>query len=83
MKKILSTIFISCCMLATTAQEQLPMRLWYDRPAAFFEESLPIGNGKLGALVYGGADVDSIKLNDITLWTGRPYDREMDANANE
>ena len=83
MKKILSTIFISCCILATTAQEQLPMRLWYDRPAAFFEESLPIGNGKLGALVYGGADVDSIKLNDITLWTGRPYDREMDANANE
>ena len=83
MKKILSTIFISCCMLATEAQEQLPMRLWYDRPAEFFEESLPIGNGKLGALVYGGADVDSIKLNDITLWTGRPYDREMDANANE
>ncbi|MBR4698799.1 MAG: glycoside hydrolase family 95 protein, partial [Prevotella sp.] len=59
------------------------MRLWYDRPAEFFEESLPIGNGKLGALVYGGADVDSIKLNDITLWTGRPYDREMDANVNE
>ena len=83
MKKILSTIFISCCILATAAQEQLPMRLWYDRPAEFFEESLPIGNGKLGALVYGGADVDSIKLNDITLWTGRPYDREMDANANE
>ena len=83
MKKILSTIFISCCILATAAQEQLPMRLWYDRPAEFFEESLPIGNGKLGALVYGGADVDSIKLNDITLWTGRPYDREMDVNANE
>ena len=83
MKKILSTIIISCCILATIAQEQLPMRLWYDRPAEFFEESLPIGNGKLGALVYGGADVDSIKLNDITLWTGRPYDREMDANANE
>ena len=59
------------------------MRLWYDRPAHFFEESLPIGNGKLGALVYGGADEDSIKLNDITLWTGKPYDRQMDAKAHE
>ncbi|MBR5657330.1 MAG: glycoside hydrolase family 95 protein [Prevotella sp.] len=83
MKKLSSIILMSCCVLATIAQEQLPMRLWYDRPAEYFEESLPIGNGKLGALVYGGADVDSIKLNDITLWTGRPYDREMDAQAYE
>ena len=83
MKKILSTLFLSCCAFATVAQEQLPMRLWYDRPAEFFEESLPVGNGKLGALVYGGADVDSVKLNDITFWTGRPYDREMDAQAHQ
>ncbi|MDT3386561.1 MAG: glycoside hydrolase family 95 protein, partial [Bacteroidota bacterium] len=34
------------------------MRLWYDRPANLFEESLPIGNGRLGALVYGGADTN-------------------------
>ena len=35
------------------------MQLWYDQPARFFEESLPIGNGKIGALLYGGADMDS------------------------
>lgn len=45
------------------------MVLEYDKPATFFEESLPIGNGKLGALVYGGTDDNIIYLNDITLWT--------------
>ena len=48
------------------------MRLWYDRPAEFFEEALVIGNGKIGATVYGGVDVDRLSLNDITLWTGAP-----------
>ena len=57
------------------------MRLHYDKPAAFFEESLPIGNGKMGALVYGGADVNTIYLNDITLWTGTPVDQEEDKGA--
>ena len=44
----------------------------YDKPAAFFEESLVIGNGRLGAIVYGGTHKDRISLNDITLWTGEP-----------
>jgi alpha-L-fucosidase 2 len=74
-------------MLATTltasSQEQAPMVLQYDRPADFFEESLPIGNGKLGALVYGGTDDNIIYLNDITLWTGKPVDRNLDADAHQ
>ena len=57
------------------------MRMWYDRPAQYFEESLPIGNGKMGALIYGSPDNDSIYLNDITLWTGKPVDRNEDAGA--
>lgn len=63
--------------------QQLPMRLWYDKPATYFEESLPIGNGKLGALVYGNPNDDFIYLNDLTFWTGKPVDRDMDANAHE
>lgn len=47
-------------------------RLHYDRPAEFFEESLPLGNGTLGALVFGGVAEEQIALNDITLWTGEP-----------
>ena len=68
---------------STTAQEQAPMVLQYDRPADYFEESLPIGNGKIGALVYGGTDDNIIYLNDITLWTGKPVDKNLDADAHQ
>lgn len=50
--------------------------LHYDRPATYFEEALPIGNGNLGGLIYGGTAQDRISLNDITLWTGEP-EREV------
>ena len=59
------------------------MVLEYNKPATFFEESLPIGNGKLGALIYGGSDDNVIYLNDITLWTGKPVDRNLDADAHK
>jgi alpha-L-fucosidase 2 len=65
------------------AQEQAPMVLQYDKPATYFEESLPIGNGKLGALIYGSTDDNVIYLNDITLWTGKPVDRNLDADAHK
>lgn len=65
----------ACCMAAAygcqgSKEESLTLR--YDAPAAYFEESLVIGNGNLGAVVYGGAQSDKISLNDITLWTGEP-----------
>ena len=63
--------------------DQAPMQLQYDKPAAYFEESLPIGNGKLGALIYGGTDDNIIYLNDITLWTGKPVDKNLDADAHQ
>ena len=79
--------FIYLCTLMMTAgsatAQQAPMVLQYDRPAQYFEESLPIGNGKLGALVYGGTDDNIIYLNDITLWTGKPVDRELDKDAHQ
>ena len=79
MKRLL-TIFAITTTLSVHAQQQ-PMQLWYDQPARYFEESLPIGNGKLGALVYGGTDDNTIHLNDITLWTGKPVDKDMDKDA--
>ena len=63
--------------------DQAPMVLQYNRPADFFEESLPIGNGRLGALVYGGTDDNIVYLNDITFWTGKPVDRDLDPYAHE
>ncbi|MFC5701373.1 glycoside hydrolase N-terminal domain-containing protein [Cohnella faecalis] len=53
------------------------MRLWYKQPASRWEEALPIGNGRLGAMVFGGVGKDTILLNEDTLWSGFPRD---DAN---
>lgn len=83
MKSILRLIFLLLPLSLYAQQRQEPLKLWYDRQAMFFEESLPIGNGKLGALIYGGADNDTIYLNDITLWTGKPVDNGQDADAHK
>lgn len=74
---ILSSFLLLSASTATAGK--LPMTMWYDRPADFFEESLPIGNGKLGALVYGNPNHDTVFLNDITFWTGKPVDPEEGA----
>ena len=86
---LFTTLCITKCLTLCEAQEcqsqceQAPMVLQYDQPAAYFEESLPIGNGKMGALVYGGTDDNIIYLNDITLWTGNPVDRNLDKDAHQ
>ncbi len=48
--------------------------LWYRRPAASWEEAFPIGNGKLGAMIFGGVADERIQLNEHTLWDGYPMD---------
>ena len=63
MKQILYSL-LAFTSLAASAQ-QPPMKLWYDQPATYFEESLPIGNGRLGALIYGNPDDDIIEDLDI------------------
>ena len=75
--------FLLLLLAACTGKQCPPMTLWYDTPAEFFEESLPIGNGRLGALVYGGVEDNLIYLNDITLWTGSPVDHSTDSDAHE
>lgn len=72
---------LSTAATATAQTDKLPLKLWYDRPADFFEEALPIGNGKLGALVYGGTTDNVVYLNDITLWTGRPVTPDLGKGA--
>ncbi len=49
-------------------------RLWYRQPAVQWEEALPLGNGRLGAMVFGGVGKDRIQFNESTLWTGEPHD---------
>jgi alpha-L-fucosidase 2 len=52
-----------------------PLRLWYRQPAANWNEALPIGNGRLGAMVFGGVDEDRLQLNEDTVWAGEKRDR--------
>lgn len=49
-----------------------PLKLWYEQPAQHWLEALPIGNGRLGAMVFGGTEKEVIQLNEISLWSGRP-----------
>jgi len=78
---ILSATVILSFLSTAGAQNCQPLKLWYDRQADYFEESLPIGNGKMGALVYGSPDKECIFLNDITFWTGKPVDNEEGGEA--
>ena len=50
-----------------------PLTLWYDKPGAHWGQALPLGNGRLGAMVYGGTGEERIGLNEDSLWSGGPY----------
>jgi alpha-L-fucosidase 2 len=50
------------------------LTLWYRQPAAQWVEALPVGNGRLGAMVFGGIEHERLQLNEDTLWAGGPYD---------
>ncbi|MCL7960457.1 MAG: glycoside hydrolase family 95 protein, partial [marine benthic group bacterium] len=59
----------------TYAQEPAaPIELWYDEPAESWNHALPVGNGRLGGMVFGGTVRERIQLNEETLWAGGPYD---------
>ena len=66
-------ILASLALLAACREKPQELLLHYDQPAQYFEEALPLGNGRLGAMVYGHVTQEErISLNDITLWTGEP-----------
>ena len=81
-KTILTTATFILSLLASHAQS-LPLRIWDNRPGAFFENAMPIGNGKIGAMVYGNTHYDYLSMNDITLWSGKPIDPNEDADAHK
>ncbi|MCD2425776.1 glycoside hydrolase family 95 protein [Niabella pedocola] len=75
MKKIL--IFLSMAMPGWTLNAQTgssgnALKLWYTQPATIWEEALPLGNAKTGAMVFGGVVKERYQLNDNTLWSGAP-----------
>ena len=72
-KKIVNVCAALCVsMLNMISATNSDLKLWYDKPATYWEEALPLGNGKIGAMVYGGIDDEVIMLNESTLWSGVP-----------
>ncbi|MEO7309978.1 MAG: glycoside hydrolase N-terminal domain-containing protein [Chitinophagaceae bacterium] len=68
-KKI--TYFIIALLTTWSAGAQ-DLQLWYTQPAVKWTEALPLGNGRIGAMVFGGSEQDRIQFNEETLWTGKP-----------
>lgn len=65
-------ILISFSSQWMTAKDNDNLRLWYNKPAADWNEALPLGNGRLGAMVFGVPSVEHLQLNEETIWAGSP-----------
>lgn len=86
MKKNISTLFLivlilGCHLSGAAPHYASPLTaaranvLWYRQPAADWNQALPVGNGRLGAMVFGGIQSERIQLNEDTVWTGEKRDR--------
>ena len=71
MRSLLSILFSLMSLLAVDAADDL--KLWYKSPARYWEEALPIGNGRIGAMISGSVETDTLQLNEDTFWSGSPY----------
>ncbi len=78
-----SLIAIVLSMIYYRGYAQEPEKLWYTAPAKAWTEALPVGNGRLGAMVFGGIQEELIQLNEATLWTGGPVRTHVNPGAYE
>jgi alpha-L-fucosidase 2 len=68
--KLLFTLLLIVSFIASTAQN----KIWFEQPASEWNEALPIGNGRLGGMIFGGVEYERVQLNEETIWTGSRYD---------
>lgn len=73
-RRLMAAIIIFSCLPGFSQAQQKPLHLWYDKPAQVWEETLPLGNGRIGMMPDGNVTHEKIVLNDITLWSGAPQD---------
>lgn len=69
---------LSACDTRENSENKQALTLWYEQPAQKWTEALPLGNGRIGAMVFGGTARERLQFNEETLWTGEPreYHRE-------
>src|SRR5215211_3631145 len=74
MKKKCLLVFASLFIFCSVQAQNNDLKLWYNKPASIWEEALPLGNAKTGAMVFGAVVTERFQLNDNTLWSGFPKD---------
>jgi alpha-L-fucosidase 2 len=72
MKKTVIFLTFQLVVLLVAANSSEDLKIWYKQPAASWNEALPIGNGRLGAMIFGGTDREQLQLNEETVWSGQP-----------
>src|SRR5258705_7887614 len=66
-------LYMIFCIIFSAFAQQNNLKLWYNKPSGnIWEAALPLGNGRLAAMVYGNTDSECIKLNESTVWSGGP-----------
>ena len=73
-RQFVAGISVAAAARRTSAQPPSSLVLWYKKPAILWSEALPIGNGRLGAMVFGGVQAERLQINEDTLWSGGPRD---------
>jgi alpha-L-fucosidase 2 len=80
---LLALLIIAPLIVLAQRGEMDQQRLWYRQPAKNWDEALPVGNGRLGAMIFGGTNSELIQLNEETLWTGGPVDPDPNPGAKD
>ncbi|MDR0393808.1 MAG: glycoside hydrolase family 95 protein [Tannerella sp.] len=73
----ITTLSLLLLLTLSCQKESRTFKLWYRQPAGEWMQATPVGNGRIGAMIYGGTDTETIALNEITLWSGQ-YDEEQE-----
>lgn len=79
--KILLTTFLTLTGCYAFSQQPAPLKLWYNKPSTKWVEALPVGNGRIGAMVFGGVEEELLQLNESTLWSGGPVKGNINPEA--
>lgn len=78
-KLLVHLIFLTCLFQSCDHSDSSPKRelkIWFQKPAEEWIEAIPIGNGRMGAMVFGGTKIERIQLNEESVWSGGPVDRD-------
>src|SRR5690349_9313131 len=82
MKKAIALfLFAGVQFMHARAQNSKPLNLWYNKPATQWVEALPVGNGHIGAMIFGGVEEELLQLNESTLYSGGPVKKIINPDA--